>query len=601
MKNLNRTEIIRLLIKSYSDVRESDLRNFSRVHENAYQQFVGLLDSEYHRETYEELNKQWYIMFRKNSNLKTRASSSRMPGFCVFERSVKIDIFDSLNEIKVYIPLDIEHIEDGVFKIFKFLADNNIDHHSKVRNGEISRDDVVVRLYSENDARKLIDFVNNDEFFKTNKIEPNPFSIRDGRVALSSDGLFSYNDFVRNIIYIFIKENNIYYFYQYIITEQDFIDWFKNYYEETFVKTNKSNLHDLFEKCKEGNNNIFSSTSVAYTNLKQMADILLMNLDSSKTVDDYFEYYSDITNEELYRHSVELMNNKIKGFKEDYDAHDTLKNQTITYEEAIERLNHYFKQYDIYNGDIEFRNEKPVNGLVLPSVVNGDVNLGWLKDADGVTFPKKIDGTLSLRGLKHANGLLLPEEVKILMLDSLEDAEGIVFPKEVDEIYFSSIKDLSSLKSLGHVKTLHIMGERESAENLVLPDNIEFLELMSDSVEGLILPSGIKGLQLSPYDYTGFTIPDGMDYIGLNFVYYFDDIELPSNLRELHLDCIFTDEIVLPDCVRNYECVSFGEEIEELEKIVVPNGTTLKFDKQYDIEIEYYEPHFEHENRHKQL
>ena len=65
--------------------------------------------------------------------------------FCQFissdNRALRAD-----NHIKVYIPLDADHIERGVNEIFDFLDKNNISHLSKVGQ-KIRFDDVVVRRF----------------------------------------------------------------------------------------------------------------------------------------------------------------------------------------------------------------------------------------------------------------------------------------------------------------------------------------------------------------------------------------------------------------------------------------------------------------------
>ena len=594
MRNLDRTEIIKKLISIYSSCSKEELANemrFKNVNLHAYEMFVGLLDSEYKREEYERLDRKWEELFIDDS--KTRVDFHSWEGFCLFSYSRP----NSLNEIKVYIPLDVNHIEDGVYKIFKFLSNNNIKHTSKVRNGEISRDDVVVRLFSEEDARKLIDFVNNDDFFKTNTIEPNPFSIRAGRVGLVSDGMFSYNDFVNNIIYKFFRENEMRRFYEYVIDEEDFIKWFRCYYEEMFIKCNPKKLDELFNLCSASRKLQRVDKSIVYTNMKQMADLLLMNLEG-KTVDDYFEYYADITDEELYRHSTELMKNKLESSSVESDMSEDLQRKLSSYDNYLEKLNDYFRRFETYTGDIDaFANEESINGLVLPGEVIGVINFRSLVDASGITFPKKIVGKLYLNGLKSAEGIILPEEVETLYLEGLEDTKGVVFPKKVDELYLGEIKDLSCLKSLGYVQNLYIYGERGSAEDLILPDTIDYLDIMFDSAKGLKVPSNLKGLQLNPYDYSGLNVPEGMEYLGLDYVESFDEINLPVNLDELHLARIFIEELVLPECVRNYGCVSFGDEIDYLKKLKVPEDTNLEFEDENEIEVEYYKVHFKQKIR----
>lgn len=117
---------------------------------------------------------------------------------------------NSGNEVKLYIPLDKEHIYEGANQLFDFLTSENICHTSKIGK-HIRFDDIVVRVNNQEDADKVINFVNNNLYLKEGRLPLNPFAVHDGNVSVAWDGYLSYNSVVANWIseYInFEKENN---------------------------------------------------------------------------------------------------------------------------------------------------------------------------------------------------------------------------------------------------------------------------------------------------------------------------------------------------------------------------------------------------------
>ena len=95
------------------------------------------------------------------SNNKTKVFvNADWPYFCQFINDWSIDksIYFNDEHIKMYIPLDGEHIKLGTQMIFEFLSENDIKHISKVGK-EIRFDGIVVRLASSQDAQKLQKFL----------------------------------------------------------------------------------------------------------------------------------------------------------------------------------------------------------------------------------------------------------------------------------------------------------------------------------------------------------------------------------------------------------------------------------------------------------
>lgn len=106
--------------------------------------------------------------------------------------------------IKLYIPMDSNHILEGVNQLFDFIIENNISHNSKVAR-KIRNDCVVVRVSNLDDAKKIIDFVKNNKYINEGLLKVNPFTLNVNGVGLAKDSHFSYNDEIAKSIANLIK------------------------------------------------------------------------------------------------------------------------------------------------------------------------------------------------------------------------------------------------------------------------------------------------------------------------------------------------------------------------------------------------------------
>ncbi|MDD6879708.1 MAG: hypothetical protein PUD59_05775 [bacterium] len=150
----------------------------------------------------------WQRYYEKKENCKCFVDK-KWNYFCQFVNH-KDDVMKSKEHIKVYIPLDYQHIEIGAEAIFDFLSENNIKHISKIGK-HIRFDDVVVRLSSEYDARRLQEFINKNNYIQEGLIRANPFADNKDGIAYACDGFLSYNSTVCSAIakYLeYLKENN---------------------------------------------------------------------------------------------------------------------------------------------------------------------------------------------------------------------------------------------------------------------------------------------------------------------------------------------------------------------------------------------------------
>ena len=107
------------------------------------------------------------------------------------------------NHLKLYVPLDADHLEDGAKMIFDFIANNRICSNSKI-SSEIRFDDIVIRMVEPEELILLLNFINNNEYIQEGLISPNPFAFNYHGLALACDGLTSYNGIISSLIDLYM-------------------------------------------------------------------------------------------------------------------------------------------------------------------------------------------------------------------------------------------------------------------------------------------------------------------------------------------------------------------------------------------------------------
>lgn len=218
-----------------------------------------------------------------------------------FESVNNIDCFVSLNHdyfcqfvntdrgqaghndyVKMYIPLDAEHLYQGAIMIFEYLAQNNIIHESKIGK-HIRFDDIVVRLTKESDARKLTEFVKNNEYIQEGLIKASPFAFNRDGIAYACDGHISYNSTMADLLSVYIQqrksENSLD-----EINITDFYGFLMNYYHDVF--SNAGNVERLisdFELSRIDNDIV--------ENYKQVIALIIKSFNSNMTFEDYFAHF----------------------------------------------------------------------------------------------------------------------------------------------------------------------------------------------------------------------------------------------------------------------------------------------------------------------
>lgn len=113
---------------------------------------------------------------------------------------------DNLNAIKLYISLNTHNLDSNVTRLFDFVRSNNITHASKVAS-RLRNDLIVIRVNKKEDAKAIIDFVNQDEEIKKELINPSPVNALYKGVGIARDGNYSYNEEICKVIAQLLNKN----------------------------------------------------------------------------------------------------------------------------------------------------------------------------------------------------------------------------------------------------------------------------------------------------------------------------------------------------------------------------------------------------------
>lgn len=199
----------------------------------------------------------------------------KMKDFCQF---VNGDIYSDFS-YKIYVPLDYEHIYDGVNRIFDFINMCGIIHNSKVRN-TIKIDDVVIRVNNEADCKKIINFINRDKYIRDGLIKGNIFAFSDGGVNVTYDGATSFNHVVACTIADYLNEmysNNV---SMNKVNSRTYDDYLK-------LRSQDSDLYSRYNK------NVLSKTSFTDDDALLIFNLIRMKIHNG-SIDDYYTFMNRV-------------------------------------------------------------------------------------------------------------------------------------------------------------------------------------------------------------------------------------------------------------------------------------------------------------------
>ncbi len=185
-----------------SDIIYNELKfnNLKKLEVDKYSQGISV----------EHFFENWRQRFIGRKNLKAFRDEVRFPYFFQFVNPIK---HDTGEYIKLYIPLDYEHLYEGVNQIFDFLDKEGIEHESIV-SSQMRVDNVIIRLRADDfdNANKIIDFITSNSKIKGGLNRVNPFVPSRKGIGIMCEHGNSYNRDISKLICSYMdycKINNI--------------------------------------------------------------------------------------------------------------------------------------------------------------------------------------------------------------------------------------------------------------------------------------------------------------------------------------------------------------------------------------------------------
>lgn len=162
-----------------------------------------------------EMFSEWVQYYHNHPQLRC---FSNQEYFCRFENGRPDEIMNKgkMDFIKLYIPLDKEHLQEGAKLIFNFLITKGVKHSSKVAS-EIRSDNIVIRLpiYDQKTAQELISYIHKTPYLQQGLNHLNPFVPNQNGIGMVIDDdesnrkRVSYNGIISQYIVEFINSGQV--------------------------------------------------------------------------------------------------------------------------------------------------------------------------------------------------------------------------------------------------------------------------------------------------------------------------------------------------------------------------------------------------------
>lgn len=311
---------------------------------------------------------EWANHFENNSNIKVFQVPDRKCFLWFSNGKMKG------NEVKLYIPLDKDHIKQGGKQLFDYISSTNIEHQSKIAN-KIRNDNIVVRVNNMEDAKKVIDYVSQNSYLMEGMTRINPFLPSCNGIGITMDNSYSYNSTLCKIISNFLNQ----------LKQYNRLDMFTVAELNKYIKANISNIEDPDLR------DIYSLISKTTDRSFQLQDFL--EHANNKLIDKYTADRERITSPKFY-------------FEQAIKVTDIVHPQNT--KEAILQ---YLKGYPNY-----FTNQEKAREGLLKYVQPGDV-IGLMRlklSENNIPIP-------------HSDNELVDEYLKILLTKELNNENDKFF------------------------------------------------------------------------------------------------------------------------------------------------------------------------------
>lgn len=296
----------------------------------------------------------WKNVFANDSKTKVYVQED-WSFFCQFVDREVYRNKPNIDPIKIYVALKPEYLAQGANQIFKFLSDNNIKHRSKI--GRVLRDDnIVIRVYDLKEAKKLIDFINNNKFLVAGRMDVSPFCFQEGIVGLAMDNYLSYNSVVCFLISKYLE-------YKKMMHQLDIVDC-----QDLYNFVQKFDLRQSFVNGEIG----FIKSAADLMVVNEIRGLFAKSLISNDINDLYRHYYSVSKNKHLVNDMNKTndnnMNNQKPSNKMLEDLLTAMKGTATKYDEAW--VYNALRQF-LMNGDMCGFTRMDANGNLCRSLLVG--------------------------------------------------------------------------------------------------------------------------------------------------------------------------------------------------------------------------------------
>ena len=290
----------------------------------------GLSEKEYEKKNITHMFDDWTMYFKNNENLNVYHSESQK-NFLQFANHLNNK--EQPEYIKIYVPFSGSTMNENVKKLFSFFEANNIETHSKVSN-ILRSDSVVLRIAKQEDASKVINYINNSGDFADSINPTNPFLIKSGSVGLAMDGEISYNSTITTLLELYFKKKKMENKLE-TVSALDFGDKVRTLYQRTFVEGVALDTFAELDDFKRYLNGRFKGDKAkCLTNFSQVIELIDISLNSENCLADYVTHVKKWTNVENKNKSNSYFEQKIgitknKEEQKDDDKIAILKNASV--------------------------------------------------------------------------------------------------------------------------------------------------------------------------------------------------------------------------------------------------------------------------------
>ena len=235
---------------------------------------------------------EWKNYFRNVPNINVFVNPN-WSFFCQFT-NMKKNMKQLDNPIKIYLHVGSKDILEVAKILFKFLADNNIIHESKI-GSEVRLDDIVIRVYSKSDYIKITEFIEKTPRIKNALRDSFPISFSDKKVSCALDRDLSFNKVLAQYLnwYAFdSKKAN-----KKNVSVEDFFNYIVNIYKSVFIYKNKSDIALFLERYTFNPFNL--TNEFLLNNYQEITKVILESIKDNTTLN-YFNVIDFCNNRDLY-------------------------------------------------------------------------------------------------------------------------------------------------------------------------------------------------------------------------------------------------------------------------------------------------------------